>query len=88
MPDLPPYRVRAWREHRGLSQQQLADRAGLSRRTVTGLETGARHWPNVATVNALAAALGVHWRDLKADPPGPSALSGADNPRRPHPRMV
>jgi DNA-binding XRE family transcriptional regulator len=34
--------LRVWREHRGLSQADLAVRAGLSQQTISMLETGRR----------------------------------------------
>jgi transcriptional regulator with XRE-family HTH domain len=51
-------RLRALRAAAGLTQQELADRAGLSRTHVGRLETedGVPSWP---TVCALARALGV-----------------------------
>src|SRR6266545_5604753 len=41
----------------GLSQQELAERAGLSRRGVSDLERGFRRSPYPATVRRLAEAL-------------------------------
>lgn len=56
-------RVRELREARGLSQEQLATRAGLHRTYVSSAERGER---NVALINIgkLAKALGVDIRDL------------------------
>jgi transcriptional regulator with XRE-family HTH domain len=50
--------VRAWRKLRGLTQRQLADRAGVSRDTLARLETGDG---GVSTENLLRVlrALGV-----------------------------
>src|SRR5262245_56495591 len=48
------------RRHRaaaGLSQEELAERAGLSRRGVSDLERGARRSPHPATARRLAEAL-------------------------------
>ena len=50
------------RRHRlaaGLSQEALAERAGLSARAISALEHGERRAPYRATVQALAAALGL-----------------------------
>jgi transcriptional regulator with XRE-family HTH domain len=51
-------RLRFLRESAGLTQQQLAERAGLNRHGLAKLEQGVGepHWP---TVIALAKALGV-----------------------------
>ena len=55
--------VRAVREERGYSQEELAERAGLHRNYVGGIERGER---NVALENIarLAKALAVRTRDL------------------------
>lgn len=53
--------ARVLRRHRkdtGLSQEELAFRAGLSMRYVSLLESG-RHQPSLGTMKALADALGV-----------------------------
>jgi hypothetical protein len=43
----------------GLSQEELAERAGLSQRGISDLERGRRRLPHPATVRRLAEALGV-----------------------------
>jgi DNA-binding Xre family transcriptional regulator len=57
--------IRVWREHRGLSAAQLAERAGLSRGYVSQLETGEREG-TISTIAALATALEVEVADLIA----------------------
>jgi predicted ATPase/transcriptional regulator with XRE-family HTH domain len=50
------------RQHRlaaGLTQEELAERAGLSERGISDLERGARNRPHRATVGLLADALGL-----------------------------
>lgn len=51
-------RLRRLREERGLTQTDLADRAGVSRQLVGALEAG-RHLPRVDAALGLASALGV-----------------------------
>jgi DNA-binding XRE family transcriptional regulator len=51
-------RLRYLREKRGLTQQQLGERAGMHKLTVAKLEQGIRE-PTWATVQSLAHALGV-----------------------------
>jgi transcriptional regulator with XRE-family HTH domain len=55
--------VRAFRERRGWSQQELADRAGLSRAGVSAIETG-RLAPSTAAALALSGALDCAVEDL------------------------
>ena len=59
-------RVRALRVARGLSQEELAQNAGLHRTYVGGIERGER---NISLVNIkkLAAALGVTLDSLMKD---------------------
>jgi transcriptional regulator with XRE-family HTH domain len=51
-------RLRELREHAGLTQAQLAERAGLHLSAVTRYEHGRRE-PTLATASLLATALGV-----------------------------
>ncbi len=55
--------IRAWREHRGLTQAQLAERAGVGQSYVAMLEAGERKG-SVTRLRALARALGVELDDL------------------------
>lgn len=56
-------RIRSERQRLGLSQQALADRAGLSRQLVGAMEAG-RHKPSVAAALSTARVLGVTVEDL------------------------
>lgn len=51
-------RLQRLRQEQGLSQEELADRAGLHRTYVSGVERGVRN-PTITVVAKLAAALGV-----------------------------
>lgn len=62
-----PNRVRELRESRHWSQQELAQRAGVSRAEVSAIETG-RLVPSVATALALAQGLGATVESLFAAP--------------------
>lgn len=63
----PPLRV--WREYRGLSQQALADAAGLGKSYICQLEAGTRKG-SVDTLRALASALNLDLDDLQPWPQG------------------
>lgn len=67
------------RIRRGLTQVDLAARAGLSTTAVSGFERGQSRW-SLAKAEPLAAALGVSveqlqqaWRRARTRPPGTSA---------------
>lgn len=62
--------VRARRQALGLTQQQLAERAGISRQTLVAIEAG-RLTPSVTVALRLARALGCTVDDLfaLAEPP-------------------
>jgi transcriptional regulator with XRE-family HTH domain len=52
------------RNEAGLTQEELARRAGLDQSTVSRLETGSRTSPLPLVARALAEALGVRVEDL------------------------
>jgi transcriptional regulator with XRE-family HTH domain len=56
-------RLKAMRERKALTQQELADRAGINRVTLARIETGGAE-PYPATVRKLAEALGVEPAEL------------------------
>lgn len=66
-------RIRALREHRGWSQAELAERAGVTRQLVGAVEAN-RHVPNVRAAIGLAAALGVSVEELFGDAPAPELV--------------
>ncbi len=56
--------VKTWREHRGFTQDALAEKAGISKAYLSQIETGKR--TGVAkTLRALASALGVTLNELQ-----------------------
>jgi transcriptional regulator with XRE-family HTH domain len=60
-------RVKALREARTLTQEELATLAGVDRAVVAKIEDGQRRTPRAATVAALARGLKVTPEDLRRD---------------------
>src|SRR5215211_2703822 len=58
--------LRHYRVSAGLSQEGLAERAGLSVRGISDLERGARTYPRLETVRMLADALELNERNRAA----------------------
>ena len=65
-------RTKEWRESRGLTQRELAAKAGVGEVTVARIETGASVTP--PTARKIAEALGVAVADLLERPPVPLAM--------------
>jgi transcriptional regulator with XRE-family HTH domain len=61
--------LKQWRVRSGLTQIELAERAGLDRRYITKIETGKRGC-NLSAAQRLADVLGVELAELRARPPG------------------
>ncbi|WP_396233747.1 helix-turn-helix domain-containing protein [Acinetobacter baumannii] len=59
--------IRSLRDEHSLSQQDLADRAGVSRRTIAALETGQVNI-SLAKLDAIAAVLRVDFRTIVSAP--------------------
>ena len=55
--------IRAWREHLGLTQEEVARRMGITQPAYAKLE-GGKTQPRIATCKRLAAAMGVEWEQL------------------------
>ena len=55
--------LRHWREQRGYSVRELAERAGVGFVTISRIENG-RLSPTVAMLEKLAKALGIQVRDF------------------------
>jgi predicted ATPase/transcriptional regulator with XRE-family HTH domain len=81
--------LRRWRKATGLSQGELAARAGLSLRGINDLERGVRRRPRADTVTLLANALGLSGEERASfaaaarRPPGALPPSAADQPSAP-----
>lgn len=58
--------IKVWREYRGLTQQQLADTAGISKPYLSQIETGKRKG-TMGILSAIAKALNVSLDDLYED---------------------
>ena len=71
-------RLRAARMAAGLTQAQVATRAGLHRSTVADLEGGRREGISMSSAQALARALGVSVCDFIAEPVE-SSVAGTDH---------
>lgn len=56
--------VRAWREHLGLSQREVARRMGVSQPAFAKMEAKDAK-PRLATLKKIAAALGVEWEQVR-----------------------
>jgi len=68
-----PRNIRRIRTSRGLSQEQVADGAGISRNAFRSIETGQSE-PRVSSLEAIARALEVGLPALLAEPPGLSSV--------------
>jgi transcriptional regulator with XRE-family HTH domain len=77
-------RLRAWRQRALLTQEQLADRAGISVRTIASLEAGRVQHPRSDTLRRLADALGLTEQERAALA---APLAGAGAPSRPWRRL-
>lgn len=56
-------KIKVWREYRGLTQTELAERCGLKQATIAQMEGGKRTG-SVAALKAIAAALALDLDDL------------------------
>lgn len=64
----PTWHLRAWRNHRGLTQEALANACGMHKGDVSSFETGRRQWSERHLAN-FAAALNVEpWWLVDVDP--------------------
>ncbi len=52
-------KIRALREKKKMSQEELAEKSGISRQTISGIESGKALSVTTSTLEAIAKALGV-----------------------------
>ena len=76
-PDPNPRQIAALRERRGWTQEKLAERSGLSVRTIRNLEIGAVQNPRRSSVDLLAHALGVEVEEEQEYQPAAKILDRA-----------
>ncbi len=70
----PAYFFKQWRKHRGLTQEMLAERIGVSPPTISQIEKGKQGFTN-STLEALAWALNCSPGDLlMRDPTKPNNI--------------
>ncbi|REK54670.1 MAG: transcriptional regulator [Thermobacillus sp.] len=62
-------RIRAFRKLKGLTQQQLADRMGVSVAVLGSLERGTRR-PDSRLMQRIAESLGIDYDELTGNEPG------------------
>jgi transcriptional regulator with XRE-family HTH domain len=86
MSDLVGANVRRLRGERNLTQAALAERAGLHRLTIVGIEKGRADNLGMDSLERLATALDVAVRDLLAE--AQAAVKRARKAPRRHPRKL
>lgn len=57
-------KIKQLREEQGLSQDELAEKSGVSRMTITYLETGVTKDVKLGTLNKIAVGLDVALKDF------------------------
>ncbi len=69
-----PHYIREWRKHRGLTQEQLAERIGIARSYLTKIERGSRRYDQ-PFLEAAAEALRCEVGDIiMRDPTDPEGI--------------
>ena len=53
------YKIKEYRKKSGVSQQQLSEKAGVSRTIISGLESGRIQKTTTDTIQKIAKALGI-----------------------------
>ena len=52
-------KIKHWRQKKGLTQKQIAEKAGLTIATIGRIEADIRHGTNITTLQRIADALGI-----------------------------
>jgi transcriptional regulator with XRE-family HTH domain len=73
--------LRAWRRRKGLSQAELAERAGVDLDTVSNAETGRRQ-PRGSTLRKIGGAMDLTVEELFEPPPKAVSASPEEERRR------
>ncbi|MFV8750106.1 helix-turn-helix transcriptional regulator [Nannocystaceae bacterium ST9] len=60
--------VKELRRHHRLTREKLAERCGLSAKTIYSIEQGTHHSPTLRTLVSLGRALDTRWWTLVVDP--------------------
>lgn len=73
--------LKCWREHKGISQVVLADKAGVSRQIIQAYEaaSGRKHSPTLSMLEKLAGAMGVSVQQFLSGP-GVTVIIGEEGP--------
>lgn len=58
------YRIKELREKKRLTQEELAEKSGVSRTTISNLENDSNKTVNTRTLSKIASALGVKLESL------------------------
>ncbi len=59
--------IRYWRDQRGISQADLAEKSGIHRVSIARIESGTQA-ASFSTMSSIASALGVTLEELKSGP--------------------
>ncbi|MFJ2813833.1 helix-turn-helix domain-containing protein [Streptomyces sp. NPDC091279] len=73
--------LRRLRRLASLTQEELAERSGVSVDVIRQLEQGRKHSARLPTLHALANGMGVELTTLLGDPPAVSSTGESDGPR-------
>lgn len=67
--------IRAWREHLGLTQREVARSMGISQAAYAKMEAPGST-PGAATMKKIAAAMGVEWEQFREEAASAHCMPG------------